>query len=313
MKQPEIAIIIPYAMGETRLLETIRGIYETADVPYSLILVSDIPGEVTQRLEDKYAAKHAEHLTTGGVGLSYARHVGLEHAAAMGARYAVLLDAHMSFIPGSEWLSRLVDPVRSRWDTFACAASVRCRAENMSPVWHLSRGRYEMGSRLVDRQVCSNKRPEFYGRKWRDDRSLSRGVEVPCPLGGAYALDLNWYAEIGKPWRHHRSWGCSEQLVALATWAMGGRCWCEPVPIGHMYRDAAPYFTATWEVLYNSLLAVRLFRSDDEYSEACTWMREQTKWATNAAAAVDALDLAPLRALYAPGLDRVAAQIEAAQ
>lgn len=306
----ETAIIIPYAMGETRLADTIRGINDTVDDEASLILVSDIPGHVKQK---RFPIEPDAHLSTGGVGLSYARHIGLEKAAAMGAKYAVLLDSHMAFIPGSNWLSRLVHPVKDDRKTFACAASVRCRAENMDPVWHLVRGRYEMGSRLVDRQI-TQKRPELYGRKWRGNRDLSRGAEVPCPLGGAYSIDLSWYAEIGKPWEYHRAWGCSEQLVALATWAMGGRCWCEPIAIGHMYRDAAPYVTRVRQVIYNSILAAKLFRPADSYAEACDWMGENTEaeWVRKAIAQVDRHDLEPLRELYAPGLGRVAAQIEPA-
>lgn len=320
-EKPEIAIIIPYAMGELLLQSTLDGIAATADENYRLILVSDIPGNVKAQLdEDAYSAHECEHLTTGGVGLSYARHVGIMHAKALGCRYVVLLDAHMSFIDDSAWLSRLVNPVRDKWNTFACAASVRCNQENMDPVWHLARGRYEMGARLVRRQTCSNGRPEYFGRKWRSNRDLSRGVEVACPLGGAYALSVEWYEHIGAPWELHRGWGCSEQFVALATHALGGRCFAAPVPVGHCYRSHAPYITQIWRVMYNSLTAVELF--DHGSAEvAANWMSQSTQSAEIKAAIHKALRMynvepvevqdlrGELRAAYEPGLDHVQAVV----
>lgn len=303
MKTAEIpAIIIPHREDCEMLRRTLDDIERTCEGhPYHVFAVDD---NIPARLQP--SRPRVTYLRSKRLGLSHARHFGMDVAYELGHRVAILLDAHMQFIEGSSWIARMCEYAAKHPRAFMCAASIRCRPDNLDPIYHLTRGRVEYGARMVPRHIRQTawrgtKLPELFGRKWSSDRDLSRSRKVACPLGGAYVLHMDWYREIGEPWSLHRGWGSSEQLVALATHYRGGHCRAIPVPIGHMYRDAAPYRMELRDSHRNQILLARLFLADPGPAEA--WLHSWLE-PIHAAAAVslqdDADQIETLRALYDP-------------
>ena len=305
------AIVIPYR-AENYLEQTLYNIAESDGCSYVVYLVDDnpTPQPPSSLPRDPSGATVAYHqLATGGVGLSYARHVGILAAKEAGHAVCILLDAHMSFVPRSDWLNRLFQHGKANRDTFGCAISIRGRPDNMDAVWHLSRGRVECGSRLISQQLrgrdTANPIPEVFARRWSGNRNISKAQTTACPLGGAYVLPIDLYDRIGQPWRLHRGWGCSEQLVALACWYLDCNCQVYPVPVCHMYRDKAPYSTKNWKILHNNLLLAHLFLPDADADKTAKWMRSYMPDAYKAAARnLPADKIAELRELYNPDSER---------
>jgi hypothetical protein len=66
-----------------------------------------------------------------------------------------------------------------------------------------------------------------------------RAGVVPAIMGACYGMRKDWYVNIGEPLHLLEAWGGDEELLSLCSWMMGGRVYCLPITVGHMY--AAPY------------------------------------------------------------------------
>jgi hypothetical protein len=71
---------------------------------------------------------------------------------------------------------------------------------------------------------------------WNKER-LAEGP-VGAVMGACYAMKRNWYRAMGRPLAVLGAWGGDEEILSLASWLAGGRCYLLPVICGHIW--AAP-------------------------------------------------------------------------
>jgi hypothetical protein len=116
-----------------------------------------------------------------------------------------LLDAHMGFSEG--FFHGLADVLAENPKRILCSV-----CKSLSP--DLTAGPvHGRGAYLVERD---SRKP--YVSKWNQSDDQPGSV-----LGGAYCLNKDWYIDgLNAPWRYHRFWGKSEQIIAITNWIMGG-------------------------------------------------------------------------------------------
>jgi len=71
------------------------------------------------------------------------------------------------------------------------------------------------------------------GAKWR--RTDSGDGPVGAVMGACYGVTRDWYDTIGRPLAIPRAWGQDEELLSIASWMRGGRCYLLGGPVRHMY------------------------------------------------------------------------------
>lgn len=260
-------IVIPYR-NEELLPETLTGIRQTAN-DVEIIAVDDCSDyEIDTRCADRVIRFEQPR------GLCQGRHAGIEAAS---YDEVICLDSHMGFM-ANEWEETLAKAVRKNPTALINGISVRMNEENRDPLWHWSRCRAEVGARFIESQTRSNGQREVMARKWLGTRQFGALYEIPCMLGGVYALNKQYYLDkLAGIWQYHDGWGFSEQLICLAQHFVGNPIYCcGKAPVGHMYRtgkqSTVPYQMAMSRVFHNQALLLMLFTPNDYRERMWEWI-----------------------------------------
>lgn len=152
------------------------------------------------------------------VGIGYRRDQGIKMAS---FPIVFLLDAHMGFEEG--FFHSMASLVEANRKVIACS---KCRSLNDDLTAGLIHGKGAYVYEVVDKSP--------FVSRWNQGEGQPEGL-----LGGAYVLNRDWYMNgLNRPWRYHRFWGKSEQIIGIINWMMGGRNVVNhEVWSSHMFKD----------------------------------------------------------------------------
>lgn len=258
--------VIMAARGELRgnITRTIENVNKTKGEHDKLTVILD-GEEENLKLLDLKKAKIVVPWKNEHRGCGACRHYGIEKSK---AEYVALIDAHMDFPLG--WIDRAVEHLKEEKKDIICfhMKSLYHDWKEMNPFKDFS------GCRIWFKTVEDGDAGRRYwalSGKWFDTPQ-SEG-EIPCIMGACYVMRKDWYEKIGKPLSILRGWGQDEELLSLASWLCGGRCWLMPLP-ACMHIYAAPHTRAVQYgadderlALANRYAAVQVLPISDEIKQ----------------------------------------------
>ncbi len=88
-------------------------------------------------------------------------------------------------------------------------------------------------------------------------------VEVPCVLGGCYAIKKKWY-EYLRGFEGHLYWGTLEPYISIKNWMFGGSNKVDTrIEHGHWFINKGSRFTVErWHIVYNKILVAFVLGGD---------------------------------------------------
>lgn len=223
MKRAEIIIACRDEL-EQNLQKTVAGITAQLTNKDGVCVVYDGEQSVKYNLPKRVRTLRP-YKTARGCG--QARHAGIVTSE---AEIVVLIDGHMTFSDG--WLKAIVDHHELNKRDVSC-----CVMNSLGHDWKPIPGQdgYNGGYVCIKSKEVGNQHWAI-ASKWLP--AIPTGSVVGSVLGACYGMRREWYIEIGQPLRLLEAWGGDEELLSLASWMSGGRCYCLPIEVGHIY--AAP-------------------------------------------------------------------------
>lgn len=249
MHEKQLTIIIPFLNEKDEIEKTVESILEHSNDNVNIIVINDASddGYDYQSLPNKYPIQYIENSQRKGVAAS--RDMGVELCA---TPYFLLLDAHMRFYD-TDWVGTIINLLRENSKYLLCCQTKSLR-KNKDNVVHESETRREsFGSAvdLFDSHFCFSPRWVFKREDINNDDQI---IDIPCILGAGYACSKEY-------WQYLRGldgllyYGFDETYISIKVWLSGGRCkLLRNTVIGHIYRDAPPYYTDNYFLWYNRLL-----------------------------------------------------------
>lgn len=222
--------------------DTIASARDNAGADIEIIVVDDA-SQVTLALNDK-AAILIRNQHRAGVAMS--RHIGALYAT---GDLLFITDAHVRFEPG--WARTLIARAKGRPHTAHCCTCVGLSAGMMD----MKRAASQYNGATFnffgkDANDRSGQLEQVLECVWLPKRE-GDDYEIPALMGACYLVPREFYLDIGGL-RGLRGWGSDEALLSLKVWLAGGDIRiCKQVRVGHQFRDASPYRTESWMMLYN--------------------------------------------------------------
>lgn len=261
-----LSVILPFR-NESMLGFTLTRLRETLRIPHEIIAVddaSDQPIEIPKGIEPIRLPQ--------SLGCDQARHKGIE-----AARYEAILvlDAHMNFTDDG-WAEELVKTISSHPDHITCCTSVCLSPDDMAMT---NEKKLRCGAHLLAKKLypkSTGAHPAFLKRVLEPvwNKTIKPGP-VGCILGATYGFSRSWYLDqLRGPWQSLYGFGCSEALLSISNYLMGGTNVALPIKIGHMYRNLqgypAPYLVDTVHIVFNQLYLLNTVVQDSKEREALT-------------------------------------------
>jgi glycosyltransferase involved in cell wall biosynthesis len=257
----KLTIVIPTLDEGAEPEQTIKSIYDTAPVDlFDIIVIDDASRIKPKGLETFDEVRYVRNTTRTGVDASRTKGGYMAETP-----FILLIDAHMRFRKDN-WCECLIRALEKEPATIFCTACVGLdKRKPKATVTNPTLGIYYGANILLFVHSGNDSgRPDNYRDiiepKWLSkDAVLShhRDFEVPCVLGGSYALSTDWFRKL-KGLEGLRMWGSSECYLSLKSWLAGGRCKLIPsIRIGHFFRDSAPYSTQSYNLLYNKMFMAK--------------------------------------------------------
>lgn len=165
-------------------------------------------------------------------GLIQARLVGVKYAR---AKVLVFLDAHCECNQG--WLEPLLAPIVENRTTVVVPTIDVTDFNNMRvvPATTDSRGIFDMTMTFAWGPI-----PKYELDKIGNDRTAL--TKAPAMAGGLFAIDKEYFNEVGKYDEEMIIWGGENIEMSLRIWMCGGRILSAPCSrVGHIFRDNSPY------------------------------------------------------------------------
>jgi len=254
-----ISIIIPYHNeGQDFIETTVRGIKETIDVEYEIIIVDDCSTAPCEEIEGVTLIRHEENT---GVGTAFDTGV-----AASKYDNLFLMGSDIRFVPNN-WASKMIREVDNHPKAFICTRCVGINKDNMDVESRLDRG--WNGATILfyhDHKSHPKKGLAFKNileAKWLPfNKDRSKSYEIPCILGAAYGVKKEWYNYVDG-WWGHRSWGTLEPYISLKSWLFGGSCRAAShIDTAHIFKPTGTHGTKLHHLVYNKLLTANLLADD---------------------------------------------------
>ncbi|GAB0096359.1 Polypeptide N-acetylgalactosaminyltransferase [Sergentomyia squamirostris] len=192
---------------------------------------------------------------------------GLVSARLLGAQHAkgdvlIFLDAHCECSPG--WLEPLLAEIHKDRRRVACPVIDIISDDNFSYVksFELHWGAFNWQLHFRWFALASS---ELLKR--RDD--ITTPFRTPVMAGGLFAIDREYFYEIGAYDRAMKIWGGENMEISFRIWQCGGEIKIVPCShVGHLFRKSSPYTFpgGVNEILNKNLARVALVWMD-EWSE----------------------------------------------
>jgi glycosyltransferase involved in cell wall biosynthesis len=203
---PLVSLIIPARNHEPMLQQTINRAIESAGCEIELIVVDG--GGLGPYTMPTRAAKAVAPAVPG---TSASRHAGMMAAT---ADVCVTIDAHVRL--ADNWALTVGNVMRSTLFLKAVACG---HVGRLTPDFQ-PEGRPQYHGATLN-WMDTSAEPRALVARWSDNKPCA---EIGAIMGAYYAINRDWYAEIGQPWAVNRGWGCDEEVISLASWIMGGCC-----------------------------------------------------------------------------------------
>ncbi len=248
---PLLTVIIPFLNENTEIEETVKSIRETQDEPVDIILIND---QSQDEFNYETVAKHYDcHyiFNIERLGVAESRNLGVLLTKTPNF---LIIDGHMRFY-ADNWIKKIHKAIQEDGRAIYCT-----QCEALSFEEPEKRSGYTQGAKLNFGEP--EKHIEFVNviePKWLSIQPVSsKPREIPCILGGAYAATRDYYLKL-HGLSGLKKYGSDEAYLSLKAWLEGGSCKViSDITIGHKFRKAPPYETATTpERLYNKLLIIK--------------------------------------------------------
>ncbi|XP_059612994.1 polypeptide N-acetylgalactosaminyltransferase 3 isoform X2 [Phlebotomus argentipes] len=192
-------------------------------------------------------------------GLVAARLLGAEHAR---GDVLVFLDAHCECSPG--WLEPLLAEIQKNRRKVACPVIDIISDDNFSYVksFELHWGAFNWQLHFRWFALESS---ELLKRR----NDITTPFRTPAMAGGLFAIDREYFYEIGAYDRAMKIWGGENMELSFRVWQCGGEIEIVPCShVGHLFRKSSPYTFpgGVNEILNKNLARVALVWMD-EWSE----------------------------------------------
>lgn len=257
-------IICYYNEAPSALLRTIHTVIERSPIHLlrEIIVVDDFSS-------DEFSRNRIEPLLNEPDLVNFVRTTkreGLIRARLHGAKLAegnvlIFLDSHVEANVG--WLEPLLETIQKNRTTIACPMIDLINAETLiytpSP---MVRGGLNWALNFKWDSVPSDNLKSY------DD--FIKPIESPTMAGGLYAIDREFFNQIGTYDHGMDLWGGENVELSLRAWMCGGRILILPCSrMGHIFRKTRPYgpeHNQPDSLLVNSHRAARVWL-DEEYME----------------------------------------------
>jgi glycosyltransferase involved in cell wall biosynthesis len=229
--------------------------------PFEIVVVDDCSLEPVKSRLDPWASRNdllIKYIRTNRrMGSGYCKHFALEQAE---GDLRIVVDSHMRF--PWEWLEKLVEEHRTHPQAILCPVSRGFGYQGRQFTG------YGCDFRLSDELG-------FWEGKWRvAPDALSNNI--PCLMGGAYAIPADVLQYVGGYAPGFRGFGCEEEYLSLRAWLCGFSVRLVPeVETEHQYDRQVDRRTAdggsgelTWETTFNRHVTAMIVFEDDVY-ERC--------------------------------------------
>lgn len=259
-RKPKLTLTIPARGREDLLRQTVEHAVAVAGVPIEVVIVDN---GIDAGIIDGWTPPPCVRIVRcDNLGTGQARHAGMIAAS---CEVVATIDAHMRM--GDGWARDVFEAVNGSPRT-VFVGHVGALGDGFAPEGECG---YH-GARLRWMDDTAERRP--LAAKWI--REPLKGNVIGAPMGAFYVLTKTWYDAIKQPWARMSSWGCDEEVVALATACMGGdirilpptcRAW-------HRFGKAAVEYTQDQlrEVAANRARLLHLFPfSSDEVDALSAW------------------------------------------
>ena len=257
MSLPLLTAVICFANEGDEVENTVCGIRETCDDAVEILLINDASndGFDYEGVANKYGCRYLENAEQAGP--AHNRHKGMRLAKTPNV---ILLDAHMRFYE-KNWHEPVNAAIDSSPNSLFCTRSLPLKkggTPSGAPMGHgasLKIFRETFGQCM---HVDWNIRPQ----------EQSTTPEIPCVLGGCYAVRREFLLGIGGYRILHR-YGGEEPLISVKAWLAGDGCkLINEVEIGHIYRDkaGAPWKDHIKHAHFNRLATARILLDDERFS-----------------------------------------------
>ncbi|CAD5214294.1 unnamed protein product [Bursaphelenchus okinawaensis] len=252
-KIPKTSIIIVFHNEAfSTLLRTLHSIINRSplDLIEEIILIDDLSerdylkGPLEMYIKTLPITMHLVHLPERS-GLIRAR---LHGSGMAKGKVLLFLDAHVEVTEG--WLEPLLHRVATDRKTVVAPIIDVISDDNFEYVtasdttwggfnWHLNFRWYQVPEREMQRR--------------NNDRSTP--IQTPTIAGGLFAIDKDFFYEIGSYDEGMQVWGGENLEISFRTWMCGGRLEIHPCSrVGHVFRKQTPYTFpgGTAKVIYHN-------------------------------------------------------------
>lgn len=233
----DVSVVIPFHNeGLSTLLRTIHSLHNRSpdSLLKEIILVDDASSRPFHKAELESAlakfpkVKIIRNPTRQGLIRSRVRGVHLAKGGVV-----VILDSHVEV--STNWLPPLLHPISLDRKTVVCPMIDIIDNENFQYITQpgdAMRGAFDWELYYKRIPIPPEKRP----------KDPSEPFESPVMAGGLFAIERNYFYEIGLYDEGLEIWGGEQYELSFKIWMCGGRIIDSPCSrIGHIYRKFVPY------------------------------------------------------------------------
>jgi glycosyltransferase involved in cell wall biosynthesis len=243
-----LSIVIPFLNEGNNVRLTVQSIRATESKHSHIILIND--GSTDGYDYGKVAVDYGCSLTTHDArrGVAACRDEGV---AAASTACVMLLDAHCEFY-------------KNNWDEQALLVLSENRkcilGFQTSFIWESFDNKQKEPLNTFGARIAFDGEHTMQATwSYKDPDPGSNLIEIPCVLGGAYAVNRDYYLQL-HGLNGLRKYGMDEELISLKVHASGGKClMIKDIVIGHVYRSRTPYPLLNEDILHNQLFVLSLF------------------------------------------------------
>ncbi|CAD6186671.1 unnamed protein product [Caenorhabditis auriculariae] len=242
-KLPKVSVVVVFHNeGWTPLLRTVHSVLlrSPSHLIEQVVMVDDDSDKphLKEKLEKyitRFNGKVVLVRAPERLGLIRARTLGAQHST---AEVVIFLDAHCEV--NANWLPPLLAPIKYNRKVMTVPVidgidsnTWEYRSVYGNPSSHFS-GIFEWGLLYKETQISAR---ENDGRA-----KSSQPFRSPTHAGGLFAIDREWFKELGYYDEGLQIWGGEQYELSFKIWQCGGGILFVPCShVGHVYRSHMPY------------------------------------------------------------------------